>query len=244
MHRKAVFIYLLGARHCSRLWDIVVNKTKLLVLMKLPFYGRDSKTFLCVNVIHSGKIYQCRDVIAGSSLDLLIIPNWSPTRLYQVMRMWGPPHLSNPWHCHPFRFCKSDGWEMLRHYKLNLHSWLLRRPSIFVVQSLSVFSVVGHCFLFCLFMSPAQCFSSLAHFEIELLVVSSLISWKISCVQDNVCLSCTANNFTWSVFFFSLYSIICWTDAFNADKCFHFFLWLYFWFVLSSDHKDILYNFF
>lgn len=105
----------------------------------------------------------------------------------------------------------------------------------FIVQSFSLLLVVGDS------ISSFACschqlnFFSLAHFYIGMLIFFSLICWKISCVlENNASPLCTENNVTWSVLFSSLFIVsFVGQKFFNANKYFHFFLWLYCWIVLT-----------
>lgn len=240
MHFKMIFIHLLGARCCSRLWDIVVNKTKLLVLMKLPFSGRDTWASLYVSAIHSGKIHVRDVLIMSGPYDMLIFGFIDHTKLvfyvvyYICMR--APLHLTNLWHFHMFKFCICNGWK-IHHYKLNLH--FMTTKEVGHLSCSTAQSVVG-----CCPVSSSACSRHQLNF-----FTCSFLNWNTCCFltdllevsrDNNVCLLCAADNFIWSMLLFSLYTIICWAKAFNDDKCFHFFLWLYFWIVLYSDHEAIL----
>lgn len=124
----------------------------------------------------------CRDVITGSNHILIFVfINFTKLIFNMVVLVYvleSSCHLLNPWHFYTFRFCKSDGWEVLYHRKLNLHFMVTKKVE-HVYCSIIQF-VVDCCwwfhFLFCLFLSPAQFFftCSFSHWDTYLFLIDFL----------------------------------------------------------------------
>lgn len=129
-----------------------------------------------------------------SPLVLPTLSNWAPTRLYHFICVRAPPHLTNPWYFYTFRFCKSDGWEMLHRHKLNSHSmqaplWFSSQLVVggwLLFRLLPIMSAAQFLFFTCSFLNCDAC-----------LFLTDLLAF--SCVRDhNASPLCITNGLTWS----------------------------------------------